>query len=136
MPRKTNATIPADWLLVAEADLAMIRDSLGNDVAFTPCRAKLAEALEKLIKAELIRCGWALVKTHDLQFLATELAVRDATLEEEIRPLCQSLSEFYLGTRYPGFDLEDPDWPTLRAQLAAVTALKEKIRARVAPTAP
>ena len=129
--RKTDPSNPADWLLVAGADLAMITDSLGNDAAFSPCRAKLAEALEKVLKAELIRCGWHLVKTHDLQFLATELAVRDVALELEIRPLCQALSEFYLGTRYPGFDLEDPDWPVLRAQLAAVTALAAKIRSRL-----
>ena len=136
MPRKTDSTNPADWLLVAGADLAMIRDALGDDAAFTPCRAKLAEVLEKLMKAELIRSGWTLIKTHDLQFLATALARRDAALEEEIRPLCQALSEFYLHTRYPGFDFDDPDWPTLRTQLEAITALAAKIRARLSAPPP
>ena len=136
MPRKTDSDNPADWLFVADADLAMIRDSLGNDAAFFPCRAKLAEGLEKVMKAELIRRGWKLIRTHDLQLLATELARCDAALEDEIRPLCQALSEFYLHTRYPGFDLEDPDWPVLRAQFDAITALAAKIRARVSPSAP
>ena len=67
-----------------------------------------------------------LIKTHDLQLLATELARCDASLEDEIRPLCQALSEFYLNTRYPGFDLEDPDWPVFRAQFDAITALAAK----------
>ena len=92
-----------------------------------------SEALEKLLKAALIAAGWSLVRTHNLLLLADELSLRDPVLEPEARRLCEALSEFYLGTRYPGFDLEDPDWPALRAQLAAVTALAEKIRARLAP---
>ena len=132
MPRTTESDNPDDWLLLADADLAMVRHSLDDDVAFSACQAKLAEALEKLLKAELIRRGWRLVKTHDLQHLADELALRDPELEAEARVLCMALSEYYLGTRYPGFDLEDPDWPAVRAQLEAITALSAKIRGRLA----
>ena len=131
MPRKTDANNPADWLWIAAIDLELLKHATERELSYITVRSKLAEVLEKVLKAELIRCGWTLVRTHDLQFLATELAVRDSAIEEEIRPLCQSLSEFYLHTRYPGFDLEDPDWPALRAQLDAVTALAAKIRARL-----
>jgi len=131
LPRKTDSDNPADWLLVADVDLGMVRHSLGDDATFSGCQARLAEALEKLIKAELIRTGWKLLRTHDLLLLADELSLRDPALESEVRPLCQSLSEFYLGTRYPGFDLEDPDWPALRAQFAEVTALAAEIRRRL-----
>ena len=58
MPRKTDSDSPADWLLVAEADPAMVRHCVGDDIDFTACPAKLAEAIEKLLKAELIRRGW------------------------------------------------------------------------------
>ena len=132
MPRKTNANNPADWLLICEQDIAFIRTSLGDDLAYVPVRAKMAEVLEKLMKAELIRRGWKLIKTHDLQRLADELSLRDASLEAEIRPVCVALSEAYLTSRYPGFDLDDPDWPALRTQLDALTALATTIRSRLA----
>jgi HEPN domain-containing protein len=131
LPRTTESDNPGDWLLVAEADLAMVRHSLDDDVAFHACQAKLAEALEKCLKAELIRLGWRLIRTHDLQHLADELALRDAALEALVRPLCLALAEYYLGTRYPGFDLEDPDWPTLRSQLEDITALAAGIRGKL-----
>ena len=36
--------------------------------------------------------------------------------------------------RYPGFDLEDPDWPTLTRDVAAVGTLLETVRARTSGT--
>ena len=100
------------------------------------CRSKLAEVLEKTLKAELIRLGWPLEKTHDLRKLGGYLQERGSDLLPEIRPLCDALAEVYFSDRYVGFDTEEPDWPALRAQLAAVSALAEKIRARIAPIAP
>ena len=49
----------------------------------------------------------------------------------QVRPLCVALAQVYFSDRYPGFDLEDPDWPKLREQLAEVTALAEAIKARL-----
>lgn len=131
MPRKTNSDDAADWLFVAGGDLAMVRNSLDDDAAYPGCQAKLAEALEKVLKAALVGLGWPLVKTHNLMLLADELSVRDAGLESAARPLCEALAEYYLGTRYPGFDLDDPDWPVLRLQLEAITALAASVRARL-----
>ena len=75
MPRKTDSTKPGDWIAIAEADLALVRLATENEVSFGPCRAKLAEGLEKVLKAELIRLGWPLEKTHDLQRLAKLLRI-------------------------------------------------------------
>ena len=131
MPRKTDVNNPADWLFFVESDLAGLRLWVEHEISYAACRSKLAEALEKTIKAELIRTGWPLVKTHDLRRLSHELAARDPGLEQETHPLCLALAEAYMADRYVGFDLEDPDWPALRAQLDAVTALAAKIRARL-----
>ena len=98
---------------------------------FDICRARLAEVIEKLLKAELIRLGWPLTKTHDLEIFSGELRSRHSDLHAAVAPLCTAFADAYFTGRYPGFDLEDPDWPALRAQLAAVTALAEKIRARL-----
>lgn len=133
MPRKTDPTNPADWLAIAEADLAMTRLAADREISFGPCRSKLAEALEKVLKAELIRLKWSLEKTHDLQRLAKLLRERDSDLVAPAHPLVNVLTEAYFADRYPGFDLDDPDWPALRRQLEEVSALLATVKGRVAP---
>ena len=118
MPRKTDPTNPADWIEIAEADLAMVRLVAEREISFAPCRGKLAEALEKVLKAELIRLSWQLEKTHDLQRLAKLLRERGSDLVVSAQPLVSVLTEAYFTDRYPGFDLDDPDWPELRVHLA------------------
>ena len=53
MPRKTDASKPADWLEIAEADLTMVRLVVEREVSFGPCRGKLAEAWENVAAAAL-----------------------------------------------------------------------------------
>lgn len=87
------------------------------------CLSKLAEILEKILKAELIRLGWFLVKTHDLVKLADELRLRDAGAADRFQDLCEELADRYFADRYPGFDLEDEDWPGLRRRIGEVDRL-------------
>jgi HEPN domain-containing protein len=100
-------------------------------MAYSMCLSKLAEILEKAIKAELIRTGWFLVKTHDLVKLVDELRLRDPSLADRVQPLCEALAERYFTDRYPGFDLEDPDWPALRRQAEEVGGLLATIKDRI-----
>jgi len=102
-----------------------------QEVGYSAVRSKLAEVLEKVLKAELIRVGWPLEKTHDLRKLASELQLRKSDLEQRIRPLVVALAEVYFVDRYPGFDLDDPDWPKLRGQIHDVEALLAAIKSRV-----
>ena len=60
MPRKTDSTNPADWLWLAASDLAGVRLNVAHEVAYYGAQAKLAEVLEKILKAELIQLGWPL----------------------------------------------------------------------------
>ena len=131
MPRKTDSRVPADWLWIAESDLGMVRLAASQEVSFQGCRSKLAEILEKVLKAELIRLGWPLERTHDLNRLVDELTVRKSDLLGPVTPIAQALAEVYFADRYPGFDLDDPDWPALRAHMDAVTALLRLVQARV-----
>jgi len=64
LPRRTDANNPADWLWIAESDLEGLRLVAAQAVAFHACLRKLAEVLEKIMKAELIRIGWPLEKTQ------------------------------------------------------------------------
>jgi HEPN domain-containing protein len=131
LPRKTDSSNPADWLWIAESDLDAIRLLAGREVGYLMCRSKLAEVLEKVLKAELLRSGWFLEKTHDLDRLLDYLRARQSDLVPAAKPLCDALAELYFTDRYPGFDLDDPDWPGFRAQLEQVTRLFETVKARV-----
>jgi len=94
-------------------------------------RQQTGQILEKIIKAELIRTGWFLVKTHDLVRLVDELRDRDPRLADRFQPLCEELAERYFTDRYPGFDLEDEDWPRLRRQADQIADLLETVNKRV-----
>lgn len=109
----------------------MVRLAAKQEISFTACRSKLAESLEKLLKAELIRSGWFLEKTHDLDRLLGHLKSRGSDLVLVAEPLCDALADVYFTDRYPGFDLDDPNWPELRGQINKITELFASIKARV-----
>ncbi|MBI3417412.1 MAG: HEPN domain-containing protein [Verrucomicrobia bacterium] len=131
MPRKTNSKNPADWLRIAASDMDMVRMAAEQEISYSGARSKRAEILEKILKAELIRTGWPLEKTHDLNRLFDFLAERNSDLLPTVEPLCDVLAQVYFTDRYPGFDLDDPDWPKLRAQVDGVTALLETVKSRL-----
>ena len=134
MPRKTDSNNPADWLAIAETELACVRVLTAQTIGYEMCQSKLAEVVEKALKAELIRAGWFLEKTHDLERLRKELRTRDPSLADGLQSLCESLAEVYFTGRYPGFDLDDPDWIDLAAKLEQAASLLDIVRARLGGT--
>jgi len=100
LPRKTDSNNPADWLAIAEADMDAVRLLADHQTSHTVCRSKLAEVIEKLMKAELIRLGWRLIKTHNLVHLVNELDARGSDLISVLRPLAGALAEAYFSDRY------------------------------------
>lgn len=117
--------------MISASDLEGLHRLADAEVSHAMCRSKLAEVLEKILKAELLRLGWQLLKTHDVQHLASELDARSSDLGEIYRPLAEELAEVYFTDRYPGFDLEDPDWPDFRAKLAQVEKLLLAVKSRL-----
>ena len=93
------------------------------EVSFLGARGKLAEILEKILKAELLRIGWTLEKTHDLERLLQSLVEYNSALAPAATPLCDAFAEVYFTSRYPGFDQDEPDWPQLRDQVESVAQL-------------
>lgn len=136
MPKATDSNNPGDWVFMAESDLKGIRILATRKVSFNLCQSKLAEVLEKLLKAELIRLGWFLEKTHDLHKLAGELRARSSELADDAEELAEALAETYFAGRYPGFDLEEPDWPTLKGQVSQVVRLCRRVKQRCAKREP
>lgn len=121
MPRKTDSGNPLDWLAYAKTDLDAVRLLVREQVAFPVCKSKLAEALEKGLKSDLLTRGWPLEKTHDLQKLNDALVAYDESVDELLQSLVDDLAECYIEERYPGFDLEDPDWSAAADLLAHVS---------------
>lgn len=111
----------------------LVRLAAEREISFIGARSKLAEILEKVRKAELLRLGWELERTHDLNRLLQGLAERGSDLLPPAEPLCDSLAQVYFTDRYPGFDLDDPDWPKLRSLVEGVAARLETIRSRLPP---
>jgi HEPN domain-containing protein len=111
--------------------MELVRLATQNEISHEAARSKLAEILEKILKAELIRIGWELEKTHDLDRLLQSLVERNSDLVPSATPLCDALVDVYFTNRYPGFDLDDPDWPRLRAQVEGVTTLLETVKSRL-----
>lgn len=134
MPRKTESRNASDWMLFVRADLAAVRLLAAHQVSYHVCRSKLAEALEKAIKASLIRRGWRLEKVHDLQKLCDFLAGYDQAEADALQGLVDALAESYTESRYPGFDLDKPDWRTLCGQMVAVTAYAKRVKAALVRT--
>jgi len=73
LPRKTDSHNPEDWLWLAQRDLVALRAMAEQELGFELCQSKLAEVLGKIFKADLLRQGWQLEKTHDLRKLGGEL---------------------------------------------------------------
>ena len=60
----------------------------------------LQQALEKYIKAFLLKHNWKLRKIHELDALLDEAAKYEQELEK-FRDLCERVSGYYLAERYP-----------------------------------
>jgi HEPN domain-containing protein len=131
LPRKTDSNNAADWIYFAASDLEAIRVCAQAEVGYPLCRSKLAEVVEKLLKAELLRLGWFLEKTHDIEKLSGELRVRGSDVLPLVDTLGDELTDAYFSDRYPGFDLEDADWPSMRRMLDQVDILLKTIESRV-----
>lgn len=93
MPRKTDSGNPRDWLAYSATDLDAVRLLVREQVAYPVCKSKLAEALEKGLKADLLNRGWTLEKTHDLQKLNDALACYDESAADKLQSLVDNLTE-------------------------------------------
>ncbi len=90
---------PFDWLRMAEKDWKRAAKRLDEgdyeDAAF-----RLQQALEKYLKAFLLRQGWELEKTHDTKKLLRE-AVKYKSELKNFENLCERVEKYYLEERYP-----------------------------------
>ena len=121
-----DTTYPADWLRIAERDLARVETCL---VAGDPELAGfcLQQAVEKFLKAYLLSQGWALRRIRDLEALLDD-ALRHTKTWEQYRAPCQQITKFYMLNRYPLPTAEPPAEDVICHHRQAVLPLIDGIR--------
>lgn len=86
----------------------------------------LQQALEKYVKAFLLSHGWKLKKVHTLQSLLDEAAAFAPDVAS-LRPVCERVSGFYIGERYPSVGSEGLQAEDVRRALPEARLLVAKL---------
>jgi len=59
------------------------------------------------------------------------LVSRNSDVAGPAKSLCDTLADVYFTDRYPGFDIDDPDWPVFSQQIEEVEKLLAVVKQRV-----
>jgi len=101
MPRNRRDTgSPHEWMRYAEADLALARAPLPEGAFYEQLCFHAQQAVEKSLKALLVRSNIDFPFTHDLQLLVDLLPAGIPTTPALV--VAARLTPFSVGGRYPG----------------------------------
>jgi HEPN domain-containing protein len=92
---------PVDWLRYARSDLALASVQRPADVLLDPLCFHAQQAVEKSLKAVLLSKGIQFPYTHDIARLITLVSEAAVPWPEDLDQAA-GLSEYAVGTRYPG----------------------------------
>ena len=118
MTTRADSPYAEDWLKVARRDWRRLHVLL-NDGDADGAGFFLQQAVEKYLKAFLLTQGWKLKKVHTLQSLLDE-ATAFAPQVAVFRPVCERVSGFYIGDRYPSLGVEGLQTEDIRRELSIV----------------
>lgn len=125
MKERPDSPYADDWLKVARRDWHRIHVMLADRDA-DGAGVFLQQALEKYLKAFLLSHGWKLKKVHTLQSLLDEAAAFAPDVAS-LRPVCERVSGFYIGERYPSVGAEDLQLEDVRRELPEARVLIAKL---------
>lgn len=121
MTAREDSPYVSDWLRVARQDWhrihVMLADGDGEGAGLF-----LQQALEKYLKAFLLKHGWKLKRVHTLHSLLDEAMGFEPGLMA-FRPVCERISGFYLAERHPSLGGEVLEAEEVRRELASGRAL-------------
>jgi HEPN domain-containing protein len=119
----------ARWVRLAEGDLSMARLGLAsNDFeVFELVGFHAQQAVEKLVKAYLVRRSVEFGDVHDIDTLQRLVGSVDGELAARIDPAA-ALTRYAVGTRYPG-----RYGRVTREQAEAAVEIAESLRADILP---
>lgn len=121
MTDQADSPYAEDWLKVARRDWHRLHVLL-NDGDADGAGFFLQQTMEKYRKAFLLRHGWKLKKVHTLQSLLDEAAAF-APRVAALRPVCERVSGFYIGERYPSVGVEGLQIEDIRRELSEARLL-------------
>ena len=127
--RGEESLYPADWIRIAERDLARV-DHLLDVQDPEAAGFFLQQAMEKFLRVFLLSKGWKLERIHDLEVLLNSALAYDPLLEQ-FRSACQKITGFYLMERYPFIVEAGLTEDDVRTSLAQVGVLVDKLRAGI-----
>ena len=119
----------ARWLRLAEGDLAMARIAMTSDEfeVFELVGFHAQQAVEKLLKAYLVRRSIEFGDTHDVDRLISYVRTADGALAAKLDPAV-ALTRYAVGTRYPGRYAD-----VTREQAEVAVRIAEAVRAELLP---
>jgi HEPN domain-containing protein len=117
---------PRDWIRIAEKDLSRVERSL-RDADPELAGFCLQQAVEKFLKAFLLRKGWQLRRIHDLEALLDDAVGHDPAFER-FRPACQRITKYYMLERYPLMAGSGLTQAEVRDSFEAIRALVQRVR--------
>ncbi len=127
-----ESSLPADWFAQADLDLQAAEILLAQGGPLPVVAFHQHQTVEKYLKGFLLSTGWPLRRIHDLEVLVQEAIARDANFAPFLST-SQTITEYYIETRYP-IGVQTPLQPVfLQKQLNTVRALIAIIRQKAAP---
>lgn len=115
MTDRADSPYAEDWLKVARRDwhrlYVLLHDGDADGAGFF-----LQQAMEIYLKAFLLTHAWKLKKVHTLQSLLDEASMFSPNLVA-LRPVCERVSGFYIGDRYPSVGAEGLQAEDIRREL-------------------
>jgi HEPN domain-containing protein len=119
----------ARWVRLAEGDLSLARLGLARDEfdVFELVGFHAQQAVEKLVKAYLVRRSVEFGDVHDIDTLRRLVGTVDGDLAARIDPAA-ALTRYAVGTRYPG-----RYGRVTREQAEAAVQIAESVRADILP---
>lgn len=124
MPQK-KTSYPDDWMTIARKDWQRVDLLLGFD-DIDGAGFFLQQAVEKYLKAFLLKKGWQLRRIHNLEALLAEALEYEPSFEK-YRFSCQTISALYIVFRYPGGPESTLVESDIREMKREISELIEKI---------
>ena len=104
-----NEKVFLEWVEKADEDLLSLASLLKHKEGSPSTGCFLAQqAIEKLLKALIVRQGDELEKVHDLVVLSNKIKIFVPEIERFFKEITV-LTRYYIETRYPG-DYPDFSW--------------------------
>lgn len=124
-----NEKIFLEWIEKAEEDLLSLESLIKHRDGSPSTGCFLAQqAIEKLLKALIIKHGGELEKIHDLVTLLQRIIKLEPGIEQFSKEIA-AVTHYYIETRYPG-DYSEFSWEDCQKAFEIANKIKEFVQSK------